>query len=108
MASLLSRFLLTPRFDSWRIHVLGLIDDRLLLDVRDNGQNVRHGAIADLAVLPNERPPRAGSVGARSGSSTTTCRASAGRLRTLALLSEWDGAEVVQPPVFKLNDLQGP
>lgn len=59
MASLLSRFLLTPRFDSWRIHVLGLIDDRLLLDVRDNGQNVRHGAIADLAVLPNERPPRA-------------------------------------------------
>lgn len=62
MASLLSRFLLTPRFDSRRIHVLGLIDDRPLLDVRDNGQNVRHGAIADLAVLPNERPLRADSV----------------------------------------------
>ncbi len=59
MASLLSRFLLTPRFDSRRIHVLGLIDDRPLLDVRDNGRNVRHGAIADLAALPNERPPRA-------------------------------------------------
>lgn len=56
----------------------------------------------------DEGPLWAGSVGARRGSSTTTCRASVRRLLTLALLSEWDGAEVVQPPVFKLNDLQGP